>query len=236
MTEDEKKRRLSKRPRAQAYEVGHGKPPVHSRFKTGKSGNPRGRPKGSRNKGALPALNEERMKSIIMQEAYRTVTVNDAKGAVTIPMAQAIMRALAVNAAKGLQRSQRLFTELLIMTEKENKRLHDEWMDVAITYKVEWERELERRKRLGIEAPPPLPHPDHVVIDMRANTAHIRGPATKEEKAEWDMWMDRRQMFEEELAELIELNNDPDYPHKDIVREEIERTEKVLKIIRDVVG
>ena len=31
------------------YDVGFGKPPKHSRFKKGKSGNPRGRPKGSRN-------------------------------------------------------------------------------------------------------------------------------------------------------------------------------------------
>jgi hypothetical protein len=29
------------------YEVGYGKPPRHSRFKPGRSGNPRGRPKGA---------------------------------------------------------------------------------------------------------------------------------------------------------------------------------------------
>lgn len=31
------------------YEVGYGKPPEEKQFKTGKSGNPKGRPKGSKN-------------------------------------------------------------------------------------------------------------------------------------------------------------------------------------------
>lgn len=83
-------------------------------------------------------------------------------------MAQAVMRSVAVNAVKGQQRAQRLFAELLTTTERQNRLAYDEWMDVAITYKVEWERELDRRERLGItDLPDPLPHPDHVVIDFR---------------------------------------------------------------------
>ncbi len=31
------------------YDVGYGKPPKHSRFQPGKSGNPKGRPKGTKN-------------------------------------------------------------------------------------------------------------------------------------------------------------------------------------------
>lgn len=34
-------------PGEQAYEVGHGKPPVETRWGPGQSGNPKGRPKGS---------------------------------------------------------------------------------------------------------------------------------------------------------------------------------------------
>ena len=143
----------------------------HAASSPGQSGNPKGRPKGSKNKSKVPALNEERMKSILLEEAYRTIKVNEGSGQVTVPMAQAVIRSLAVNAAKGNQRAQRLFTELLFTTERENKRLHDEWLDAAITYKVEWERELARRERLGITGPEPLPHPDHVVI----NYPHRRG-------------------------------------------------------------
>ena len=40
-----------------SYEVGYGRPPQSSQFKTGQSGNPRGRPKGSKNLQTL--LREE---------------------------------------------------------------------------------------------------------------------------------------------------------------------------------
>ena len=37
------------------YEVGKGRPPQHSRWQPGQSGNPRGRPKGARSLAALLA-------------------------------------------------------------------------------------------------------------------------------------------------------------------------------------
>jgi hypothetical protein len=42
------------------YKVGYKKPPLHSRFQKGQSGNPRGRPRGSKNFSTLltEALNE----------------------------------------------------------------------------------------------------------------------------------------------------------------------------------
>lgn len=233
MSQDRKA--LTRLPTQSDYEVGYGKPPAHSRFRPGQSGNPRGRPRGSRNKPPPPALHEERLKALILEEAYRTISVNDASGARAMPMAQAVIRSVAVNAAKGQQRAQRLFTQLLATTEKENRRLHDEYLDVAITYKVEWERELERRARLGLTGPEPLPHPDHVVVDMRTGTVRIAGPATKEEKVQWDLWIERKGEFEEELKELEAMLQDPDCPNRDIVLQEIASTRKVLEIIGRVV-
>ncbi len=157
-------------PASQACEVGYGKPPATSRFKAGHSGNPRGRPKGARNK--MPALNEERLKSIIITEAYRTIKINDGQRKVSVPMAQAVIRSLAVNAVKGQHRSQRLFSELLSATERDNKALHDEWRDKAFDYKKDWQDEIERCRRLGLPEPDLVPHPDHIDFDMR--TGQVR--------------------------------------------------------------
>lgn len=220
---------------AAPYEIGYAKPPKDTRFQPGRSGNPKGRPKGTRNRPKLPALNDERLKAIILEEAYRTVSINDGRGPVSIPMAQAVVRSLAVNAAKGNQRAQRLFTETLAATETANKRLHDEWLETAITYKVDWEREIDRCRRLGIEPPNPLPHPDDIVIDMKTGQVRIKGPMTKEEKKEWDWLRERKAEFERELKELQELLVDePDYEYRVMVEADITHDEKLLEMFRKV--
>jgi len=216
--------------REATYDVGYGKPPKATRFKAGQSGNPRGRPKGSHNK--RPALHEERLKDIILDEAYRDIHVRDGDRMVTVPMAQAIIRALAVNAAKGQHRAQRLFAEILATTERQRRALHDDWLDTAITYKVEWDRELARRDRLGIEGPEPLPHPDHVKIDLNAGTARIVGPATREELAELQEWKERKATFEEELVWLeAEADSTDDDAVRQIIINDITKTKEVLAII-----
>lgn len=141
------------------------------------------------------------------------------------------MRSLAVNAAKGLQRSQRLFTELVSSVEKSRRALNNEFLEAAINCKVQWERKLARRARLGVGGEDPLPHPDHVIIDMREGTAHIRGPATKEEKRELKRWCDLRDVFAIEVAQLRERCGDATCDENRQLAAEIAKTEKALKII-----
>ena len=72
------------------YEVGYGKPPLHTRFQKGQSGNPKGRPRGSKNLSSL--LNEVlngwvivvengRRKRITKREAIITQLVNKSAAA-----------------------------------------------------------------------------------------------------------------------------------------------------------
>jgi uncharacterized protein DUF5681 len=51
------------------YEVGYGKPPRHTRFELGRSGNPRGRPGGSKDLSTL--LNEALSEPVIVVENGR---------------------------------------------------------------------------------------------------------------------------------------------------------------------
>jgi hypothetical protein len=175
-----KRKALAALPDRKTYPVGHSKPPEATRFKPGQSGNPKGGPKGRKNRPEAPQ--HERPKSIIMEEAYRTIKVNDGAAQVSILMAQDIMRSLAVAAAKGNTRAQKLFSELLSNTELSNKQADDEWLQAMIKYKSDWEMELERRKFQGITTlPDPLPHPDDIIVDFRTGKIDVRGPMSKEE-------------------------------------------------------
>lgn len=214
-----------------AYEVGYGKPPSDSRFKPGQSGNPKGRPRGAKNK--RPALNEERLKGIILDEAYRDITVRDGERNVTVPMARAIIRALAVNAAKGNHRAQQMFADLLSTTEAQNKAQADELLKTAIDYKLGWEEELRRREAQGItHLPPPRPPPDQVKIDMKAGTARIQGPVTTEDVAELALWEQRRDGWVDELAWLhAQLAKDPPPEERARLEEDLRQGAKTLAII-----
>lgn len=187
-----------------SYDVGYGKPPVATRFAKGTSGNPKGRPPGSRNR--RPSRNEqlleERLKSIVVEEAYRTIRINEGENQINVPMARAVMRSIANNAARGNTRAQRLFAELVATTEAARVSSNTALLEAAIDYKQNWTAELERRQNLGIDAPDPLPHPDHVHIDARTGHVQITGPMTPEEKREWDFFLPMKDECEERAAKL----------------------------------
>ena len=218
-----------------SYHVGFRKPPVASRFRPGQSGNRRGRPKGARNK--RPALDEERLKSIIIEEAYRTIKVTEGSKQITITMAQAVIRALAVNAARGQLRSQQTFANLLSRVESANRAFSDEYLREAIEYKYSWEEELERRANLGISGPEPIPHPDDIILDRKTDRVIIKGPMTKEEKVKWDRLYARVEECDQGIAEMTaSLRLRKTKPYRHLIEDEIAHEKRIRQIIVNAIG
>ena len=101
-------------------EVGYRKPPKAHRFKNGRSGNPRGRPKGA--KSGKPVLSEESVRDIVLEEGYRMATGLDGGQPVTLPMVRVIVRSVFVQAAKGKGTAQQLSIKMLSTAEQEKRR------------------------------------------------------------------------------------------------------------------
>ncbi len=195
-------------PKPRTHDVGYGKPPVETRFKSGQSGNPRGRPKGARTK---KAVKPERLEAIIIGEAYRLIKVNEGDQQVSMPLAQAVMRSLCVNAAKGQPRAQKLFIDLVRLTEQAQQARHDEMLEAILAYKLGWSEELDRRKSLGLAAPDLAPHPDDIIINLNTGGIEITGPMTADEQKIWRRIRTRIKDAEQAIAEGEDMLAKPEH-------------------------
>ena len=73
---------------ANDYEVGYGKAPRHTRFKKGRSGNPKGRPRRSRN--LKSELEEELRERIVVREGGKSRKISKRRAMIKAQMAKAV--------------------------------------------------------------------------------------------------------------------------------------------------
>lgn len=86
----------------EAYEVGYKRPPAHSRFKKGQSGNPKGRPKGAKSP------------KVLLEEALSaSVTVMENGVPKKTELRRLLFKSLVSKAVKGDSRSTRLLVKLM---------------------------------------------------------------------------------------------------------------------------
>jgi hypothetical protein len=86
---------------AAAPKVGYRRPPVHTRFKPGQSGNPRGRPKGAKNIDVL-------CRSLLS----RKVTIQENGGRRKVTAVEAIVLATIQRAVRGDNRAAKIVLDL----------------------------------------------------------------------------------------------------------------------------
>lgn len=185
--------------------VGYCRPPVEHRFKKGQSGNPRGRPKRKAEPKAKFDPSTQPTERLILEEAYRTVTIREGDKTIELPAVQAAMRSLAIAAMKGSRLSQKAFAEIVRAAEKRERSETIESMEAAIEYKRRWTDELERLRKLGLPEPELIPHPDDMDVDLRNGGVIITGPMTSEEKIAHDKRVSRRDEAQSEVTEYARL-------------------------------
>jgi hypothetical protein len=174
--------------------VGYRRPPKEHQFTKGVSGNPKGRPKlkpAEKPKEVL-AFSAQRANQLLIEEAYRNVTVREGERFITMPLLQAVYRSLGVQALKGSRFAQKMIADRVREVESADRENRVDYVQTMMEYKSDWEARIDEAQRLGQRVPDPLPHPDDIKIDFVRGDVTVCGPKTKEEKAEWGRILARR--------------------------------------------
>jgi hypothetical protein len=180
-------------------------PPAKFRFVKGTSGNAKGRPPKNRvlvptKFGGQPVIGfESRLKAIAIEEAYRLITVREGDRTERVPVIQAILRKVAVNAANGNTRAQRLYLDLVMGVEADRIAAAAELLRAAVEGKEYWAHVFAESDRLGIERPDPVPHPDDVVINYKTGEVTIKGPVMTEQRDAREAAILNKKEFERNL-------------------------------------
>jgi len=125
------------------YETGYRNPPKHTQFQKGQSGNPKGRPKGSKN-----------LKTDLQEELEELILIREGNSQKTVTKQRAIFKGLMSKAMKGDSRAANLIVSMLYRYEEPNTFQEDEDLTIEeeailAELKAEIARELQKQK------PPP---------------------------------------------------------------------------------
>ena len=168
----------SKAKGAKRYTVGYGKPPAHSQFAKGKSGNPKGRPQGSKNKPV--ELQGGAFRDLFLREADRPLP-GQQSGRVT--MVEAVVRRTFADAIRGKAGAQKLILQQMAEISHADQELETEFTKTMMEAKVNGEMELARRARLNLMNEPELvPHPNDIGFDAGTGEVKVRGLSSKDER------------------------------------------------------
>ncbi len=194
-------------------EIGYGKPPKKNQFQKGQSGNPKGRPKGKKNRYSTGTndLNE-----MIRRVAATEISVTDGGQLKQLPIFEVAIKTAMAKAAKGDLHAFRACGKMVSeATEKtEQKRL--EALSDARTYFSQWPIRCRNEFRMSDPFSLPLPHPDHLDIDFGTGEVSCDGPITKQQMNNFMIGVDAKARLAAEVI-LCKLNGIYDHEEFELV-------------------
>jgi hypothetical protein len=163
-------------------EVGYGRPPKATQFKPGQSGNPKGRPKGAKTRRF--ASGGHNLRDALLAEMERIIVIQEGDQQVEMTQLQAALRRLMIKAMKGDIDAIRMLLRYAEEMQREDRQLHERFLEQMLKYKVKAEAEVRQRQAKGItDMSDILPHPDHIDADFVTGEVLITGPMSPREAA-----------------------------------------------------
>jgi hypothetical protein len=162
------------------YKVGYRKPPAEHRFGKGQSGNPAGRPRGSKTAfGGHPMTSW--LQEAWLEQANKLVMVTINGRRVRRRMGQLALERAFADAAAGKATALRIVTQKLGEAERLQRERWVQDIDIMGLLHRRARAELEMRREAGEIDPVVLPHPDDFVCDRETGAVRIVGPMDMEQ-------------------------------------------------------